>query len=246
MTELETEVAEQEAEEQLEAEENSEVAEVPEAIDAADTTEAVETSEVEEVVEVPVEAQVEARTEWFIIHTYSGYERKVRDSLNSRIEAFKMADEVLEVLIPTETVVEMRGSKRVESTRMFFPGYVLVKLATNERGDISDKSWHLIKSTPKVTSFVGGQKPTPLTPEEVDQIVHHVAVAAEKPKPKFTFSRGETVRITNGPFTSFTGTVEEVNIDKSMLKVMVTIFGRATPVELGFLEVEKLTFTEEN
>lgn len=249
MTELETEVAEQEAEEQLETEENSEVAEVPEvpeAIDAADTTEAVETSEVEEVVEVPVEAQVEARTEWFIIHTYSGYERKVRDSLNSRIEAFKMADEVLEVLIPTETVVEMRGSKRVESTRMFFPGYVLVKLATNERGDISDKSWHLIKSTPKVTSFVGGQKPTPLTPEEVDQIVHHVAVAAEKPKPKFTFSRGETVRITNGPFTSFTGTVEEVNIDKSMLKVMVTIFGRATPVELGFLEVEKLTFTEEN
>lgn len=246
MTELETEVAEQEAEEQLETEENSEVAEVPEAIDAADTTEAVETSEVEEVVEVPVEAQVETRTEWFIIHTYSGYERKVRDSLNSRIEAFKMADEVLEVLIPTETVVEMRGSKRVESTRMFFPGYVLVKLATNERGDISDKSWHLIKSTPKVTSFVGGQKPTPLTPEEVDQIVHHVAVAAEKPKPKFTFSRGETVRITNGPFTSFTGTVEEVNIDKSMLKVMVTIFGRATPVELGFLEVEKLTFTEEN
>ena len=240
MTELETEVAEQEAEEQLETEEISEVVEVPEAI------EAVETSEVEEVVEVPVEAQVEARTEWFIIHTYSGYERKVRDSLNSRIEAFKMADEVLEVLIPTETVVEMRGSKRVESTRMFFPGYVLVKLATNERGDISDKSWHLIKSTPKVTSFVGGQKPTPLTPEEVDQIVHHVAVAAEKPKPKFTFSRGETVRITNGPFTSFTGTVEEVNIDKSMLKVMVTIFGRATPVELGFLEVEKLTFTEEN
>ena len=245
MTELETQ------EEELETEEISEVAEIPEAVEADDTTESVETSEVDEVVtevvdEVPAEAQVEQRTEWFIIHTYSGYERKVRDSLNSRIEAFKMADEVLEVLIPTETVVEMRGSKRVESTRMFFPGYVLVKLATNERGDISDKSWHLIKSTPKVTSFVGGQKPTPLTPEEVDQIVHHVAVAAEKPKPKFTFSRGETVRITNGPFTSFTGTVEEVNIDKSMLKVMVTIFGRATPVELGFLEVEKLTFTEES
>lgn len=194
----------------------------------------------------PAEVQPEARTEWFIIHTYSGYERKVRESLNTRIEAFGMADEVLEVLIPTETVVEMRGSKRVESTRMFFPGYVLVKLLTNERGDITDKAWHLIKSTPKVTSFVGGQKPTPLTPEEVDQIVHHVAVAAEKPKPKFTFSRGETVRITNGPFTSFTGTVEDVNIDKSMLKVMVTIFGRATPVELGFLEVEKMTFTEES
>jgi transcription termination/antitermination protein NusG len=192
------------------------------------------------------EPQAEVRTEWFIIHTYSGYERKVRDSLNTRIEAFGMVDEILEVLIPTETVVEMRGSKRVESTRMFFPGYVLVKLVTNERGEISDKAWHLIKSTPKVTSFVGGQKPTPLTPEEVDQIIHHVEVAAEKPKPKFTFARGETVRITNGPFTSFTGTVEEVNLDKSMLKVMVTIFGRATPVELGFLEVEKLTFTEDS
>jgi len=183
--------------------------------------------------------------QWFIIHTYSGYERKVRDSLNSRISAFGMQEEISEVLIPTETVVEMRGSKRVESTRMFFPGYVLVQIECNEKGEISDKAWHLIKSTPKVTSFVGGQKPTPLTPEEVDQIVHHVAVAAEKPKPKFMFERGETVRITNGPFTSFTGTVEEVNPDKNMLKVMVTIFGRATPVELGFLEVEKLSFSDE-
>ena len=183
--------------------------------------------------------------QWFIIHTYSGYERKVRDSLLSRIQAFGMQDEVLEVKIPTETVVEMRGSKRVESTRMFFPGYVLVEIECNEKGDISDKAWHLIKSTPKVTSFVGGQKPTPLTEEEAEQIFHHAAVAAEKPKPKFTFERGETVRITNGPFTSFTGTVEEINTDKNMLKVMVTIFGRATPVELGFLEVEKLSFSDE-
>jgi transcriptional antiterminator NusG len=120
-----------------------------------------------------------------------------------------------------------------------------VEIECNDKGEISDKAWHLIKSTPKVTSFVGGQKPTPLTPEEVDQIVHHVAVAAEKPKPKFTFERGETVRITHGPFTSFMGTVEEVNHDKSMLKVSVTIFGRATPVELGFLEVEKVSFAEE-
>ncbi|MBX3276798.1 MAG: transcription termination/antitermination protein NusG [Acidobacteria bacterium] len=183
--------------------------------------------------------------QWFIIHTYSGYERKVRDSLNSRIQAFGMQDEITQVLIPTETVVEMRGSKRVESTRMFFPGYVLVEIECTEKGDISDRAWHLIKSTPKVTSFVGGHKPTPLSPEEVDQIVHHVAVAAEKPKPKFTFARGETVRITNGPFTSFMGTVEEVNPDKNMLKVSVTIFGRATPVELGFLEVEKVSFSDE-
>ena len=183
--------------------------------------------------------------QWYIIHTYSGYERKVRDSLNTRIQAFGMQDEVTQVLIPTETVVEMRGSKRVESTRMFFPGYVLVEIKCTEKGEISDKTWHLIKSTPKVTSFVGGQKPTPLTPEEVDQIVHHVQVASEKPKPKFTFERGETVRINHGPFTSFMGTVEEVNSDKNMLKVMVTIFGRATPVELGFLEVEKVSFAEE-
>jgi transcriptional antiterminator NusG len=184
--------------------------------------------------------------QWFIIHTYSGYERKVRESLNTRIQAFGMQEEVTQVLIPTETVVEMRGSKRVESTRMFFPGYVLIEIECDEKGEISDKTWHLIKSTPKVTSFVGGQKPTPLTPEEVDQIVHHVAVAAEKPKPKFTFERGETVRITQGPFTSFIGTVEEVNPDKNMLKVNVTIFGRATPVELGFLEVEKVSFSEES
>jgi transcriptional antiterminator NusG len=102
--------------------------------------------------------------QWYIIHTYSGYERKVRDSLNTRIQAFGMQDEITQVLIPTETVVEMRGSKRVESTRMFFPGYVLVEIECTEKGEISDKAWHLIKSTPKVTSFVGGQKPTPLTP----------------------------------------------------------------------------------
>jgi len=120
-----------------------------------------------------------------------------------------------------------------------------VEIECGESGDISDKSWHLIKSTPKVTSFVGGQKPTPLSQEEVDQIVHHVETAAEKPKPKFTFERGETVRITHGPFTSFMGTVEEINGDKNILKVNVTIFGRATPVELGFLEVEKVSFAEE-
>ena len=184
--------------------------------------------------------------QWFIIHTYSGYERKVRDSLQTRIQAFNMGEEVTQVLIPTETVVEMKGAKRVESSRMIFPGYVLVEIECNEKGDLSDPAWHLIKSTPKVTSFVGGQKPTPLTTEEVDQIVHHVAVAAEKPKPKFTFEKGETIRINNGPFTTFMGTVEDINTEKSMLKVMVTIFGRATPVELGFLEVEKVSFAEDN
>ncbi|HXG68284.1 MAG TPA: transcription termination/antitermination protein NusG [Blastocatellia bacterium] len=182
---------------------------------------------------------------WFIIHTYSGYEKKVRESLLSRVQAYDMADQIRQVLVPTETVVEMRGSKRVETSRMFFPGYVLVEIETDEKGDVSEKVWHLIKSTPKVTGFVGGQKPTPLTPEEVDQIVHHVREAEVKPKPKHTFTHGEQVRILSGPFSGFTGQVDEINPDKGVLKVMVTIFGRSTPVELSFLEVEKLTFTED-
>jgi transcriptional antiterminator NusG len=182
---------------------------------------------------------------WFIIHTYSGYEKKVRESLLSRIQAYGLSDEITQVLVPTETVVEMRGSKRVETSRMFFPGYVLVEIETDDKGEVSEKIWHTIKSTPKVTGFVGGQKPTPLTAEEVDQIVHHVTEAAEKPKPKHTFSHGEHVRILSGPFNGFTGQVEEINPDKGVLKVMVTIFGRSTPVELNFLDVEKLTFSEE-
>lgn len=182
---------------------------------------------------------------WFIIHTYSGFERKVKESLESRIKAYSMEDEIVSVLVPEEPVVEFRGNKRVETKRLIFPGYVLVEIECDEKGEMSDKAWHMVKSTPKVTSFVGGQKPTPLTDAEVDQIVHHVTEAAEKPKPKFSFSHGESVRIIDGPFSSFTGVVEEVNIDKSTLKVMVTIFGRATPVELDFLQVEKLTFSEE-
>ena len=177
---------------------------------------------------------------WFIIHTYSGYEKKVRESLLSRIQAYGLQDEISQVLVPTETVVEMRGSKRVETSRMFFPGYVLVEIETDDKGDVTEKIWHTIKSTPKVTGFVGGQKPTPLTPDEVDQIVHHVTEAAEKPKPKHTFTHGEHVRILSGPFSGFTGQVEEINPDKGVLKVMVTIFGRATPVELEFGQVEKV------
>jgi transcriptional antiterminator NusG len=182
---------------------------------------------------------------WFIIHTYSGYEKKVRDGLVSRIKAYGMDDEITQVLVPIETVVEMRGNKRVETSRMFFPGYVLVEMETDDTGEISERAWHLVKGTPKVTGFVGGQKPTPLTPDEVNQILHHEAEAKEKPKPKFIFTQGETVRIVSGPFSGFTGVVEEVNMDKSTLKVMVTIFGRTTPVELDFLGVEKLTFSDE-
>ncbi len=183
--------------------------------------------------------------QWFILHTYSGHEKKVRDGLEARIRDMDLQDQITKVLVPTETVVEMRGNKRIESARMFYPGYVLVQIDCDERGHIPDHVFHLIKSTPKVTGFVGGHSPTPLTPQEVDQIVNQQAEAAEKPKPKFSYAAGETVRIKSGPFQSFTGKVEEVNEDKSTLKVTVTIFGRSTPVELNFLDVEKVTFAED-
>ena len=183
--------------------------------------------------------------QWYFIHTYSGHENKVLESLNARIRDMELGEQITEVLLPKETVVEMRGNKRIESSRMFYPGYVLVQIECDERGHIPDNVFHLIKATPKVTGFVGGQTPTPLTPQEVDQIVHNVTEAAEKPKPKFTYASGETVRIKSGPFASFTGKVEDINADKSTLKVVVTIFGRSTPVELNFLDVEKVTFTED-
>jgi transcriptional antiterminator NusG len=183
--------------------------------------------------------------QWYFIHTYSGHENKVVESLGARIRDMELGDQITEVLLPKETVVEMRGNKRIESSRMFYPGYVLVEIECDEKGKIPDNVFHAIKSTPKVTGFLGGKQPTPLTQEEVDQIVHNIEVATEKPKPKFTYEIGEVVRIKSGPFASFTGKVEEVNEEKTTLKVTVTIFGRSTPVELSFLDVEKVTFAEE-
>jgi transcriptional antiterminator NusG len=173
--------------------------------------------------------------QWYIVHTYSGFENKVAESLAQRVQAYELQNEIGEVLIPTENVLEMRAGREVVTSKRFFPGYILVEM------NMSDHTWHVVKNTPKVTGFVGaGVKPTPLTREEVDQILHQVTVAAEKPKPKYMFDKGDQVRINEGPFTNFSGTVDEVNLDKSTLKVMVTIFGRATPVELDFLQVEKL------
>ncbi len=183
--------------------------------------------------------------QWYFIHTYSGHENKVLESLNARIRDMELGEQITEVLLPKETVVEMRGSKRIETQRMFYPGYVLVEIECNEQSKIPDNVFHAIKSTPKVTGFLGGKNPTPLTQLEVDQIVHNIEVATEKPKPKFSYAIEEVVRIKSGPFASFTGKVEEVNEEKATLKVTVTIFGRATPVELSFLDVEKVTFAEE-
>lgn len=173
--------------------------------------------------------------QWYIVHTYSGFERKVAESLAQRVQAYGLGDEIGEVLIPTENVEEIRGGRRVVTSKRFFPGYILVEM------EMSDNAWHVVKNTPKVTGFVGaGSKPTPLTREEVDQILTQVSEAAEKPKPKYSFEKGDQVRINEGPFSSFNGVVDDVNPDRSTLKVMVTIFGRATPVELDFLQVEKL------
>ena len=181
------------------------------------------------------ETKLTSEKQWFIVHTYSGFEAKVKESLEQRAEAMDMAEVIEEVLIPTEEVVEVREGKKTRSTRKFFPGYVLVKMA------MSDEAWHVVRNTPKVTGFVGtGNRPVPLTEAEVARIVTQISVAAEKPKPKLEFGIGESVRIVDGPFSNFTGQVEEVNEDRSTLKVMVTIFGRATPVELEFLQVEKL------
>ena len=173
--------------------------------------------------------------QWYIVHTYSGFENKVSESLQQRVQAYGLQQDIGDVLVPTEDVVEMRGGKKVVSTKRFFPGYILVEM------NMSDDAWHVVKNTPKVTGFVGaGSKPTPLTKEEVDHILHQVTVAAEQTKPKYTFDKGDQVRINEGPFTSFNGVVDDVNVDRNTLKVMVTIFCRATPVELDFLQVEKL------
>ena len=172
---------------------------------------------------------------WYIIHSYSGFERKVKESLETRIQAFGLQEKIGRVLIPTEPVTEIRGGKKYTTERMFYPGYVLVEM------DMDDHVWHVVKSTPRVTGFVGtGQQPTPLSAEEVNQIVYRVAESKEKPKLKVKFEKNESVRITEGPFASFTGVVDEVNEDRETLKVMVTIFGRSTPVELEFGQVEKV------
>jgi len=182
--------------------------------------------------------------QWYIVHTYSGFEKKVAESLAQRVQAYGLQEEIGEILIPTEDVVEMRGGKKVVSSKRFFPGYILVEIETEEGPDgkkIPDPTWHLVKNTPKVTGFVGsGNRPVPLSQDEADQIFNQVKESIEKPKPKYTFDRGESVRIIDGPFSNFQGVVEEVNLDRNTLKVMVTIFGRSTPVELDFLQVEKL------
>jgi len=172
---------------------------------------------------------------WYVVHAYSGFEKSVMRNLIERIERAGMKDRFGEILVPVEEVVEMKGGQKKTAERKFFPGYVLVQM------EMDDDTWHLVKSTPKVTGFVGGTatKPAPISEKEVQSIMDQMREGVEKPRPKVLFEVGESVRVIDGPFTDFNGNVEEVNYDKSKLRVSVMIFGRATPVELGFGQVEK-------
>jgi transcriptional antiterminator NusG len=218
------EAAEREGDEYSEAAEPAGEAQPPEAA-----------SEAPAPAEQPAGYDESSPKKWFIIHTYSGFENKVAESLRTRADAFGFADKIGQILIPTEEVVELRNGKKVSSKRLVYPGYVLVEMEMN------DQLWHEVKNTPRVTGFVGGgTSPVPLSADEVNQILYRQQSSAERPRPKMTFEKNDSVRIVDGPFANFSGKVDEVNAERGTLRVMVTIFGRATPVELEFLQVEKV------
>jgi len=177
----------------------------------------------------------DTKKKWYVVHTYSGYEEKVKKSILERLKAQGFQDKVGEILVPTEQVVEVKGGKRKVSARKFFPGYLLIEMELNR------ETWYTVKNTPRVTGFLGSeQEPSPLPESEVAVILEQAREQPDKPKPKFTFEKGEKVRVLEGPFTNFTGVIGEVNEERGKLRLMVSIFGRATPVELEFLQVEKI------
>ncbi len=185
---------------------------------------------------VAVPAAVPSNKRWYVVHAYSGMEKAVERNLRERIDRSEMQDKFGRILVPMEEVVELKNGKKSVSERRFFPGYVLVEM------EMGDDTWHLVKHTSKVTGFVGGAKnrPSPISEAEVLKIVHQMQEGVEKPRPKVQWVVGELVRIKEGPFTDFNGAIEDVNYDKSKVRVAVTIFGRATPVELDFAQVEKV------
>ena len=176
-----------------------------------------------------------ASMRWYVVHVYSGFENKVAETIKEQAEKKKLADKIEEVLVPVEEVIEVKNGEKVALQRKFFPGYVLVKM------ELTDEAWHLIRDTPKVSDFLGSKgRPSPVSQAEVDRIVKQVKEGVDRPKATISFEIGESVRVCDGPFTSFTGLVEEVDEEKARLKVSVSIFGRATPVELEYTQVEKV------
>jgi len=172
---------------------------------------------------------------WYIVHVYSGFENKVKMALEERIVSFSQADKFGEILVPTEEIVELVKGKRKTSSRKFYPGYILVQM------ELNNETWHVVNNTDKVSGFLGGrEKPTPISDEEAAQILNRMEAGKLAPKPKYLFEAGDDVRVIDGPFTNFNGTVEDVNPDKGKIKVLVSIFGRSTPVELEFVQVAKL------
>jgi len=180
-------------------------------------------------------ASDEQKISWYVIRAYSGFESFVMRELKARIKREKLEEKFGDIIVPTEEVVEMRAGKKIKSSRKFFPGYVLVQMV------LDDETWHLTKNTPRVLGFIGGSgdAPSPITDQEVAAILHRVEEGVSKPKPKILFEPGEVIRVTDGPFTNFSGVIEKVNYEKSRMRVAVLIFGRSTPVELEFAQVEK-------
>jgi transcriptional antiterminator NusG len=173
--------------------------------------------------------------QWFVVHTYSGFENKVKEAIESRAKIFGMSERITRVLVPTEKVVEVRNKQKRETEQKFFPGYVLVEM------DLTDDTWHLVRSTPKVTGFVGsGNKPVALPHDQVDDILRQMEAGAEKPKPKSVFARGDKVRVIDGPFVNFQGVVDDMNPERGRMKVVVPVFGRPTSVELEYYQVERI------
>ena len=170
---------------------------------------------------------------WYVVHTYSGHENKARLSLQERVKQLTMESSFGDILIPTESVLEMKSGQKRTSTRKFYPGYMFVQM------DLNEQTYHLVKNTPKITGFLGGTNPLPVPEREIEAIHTQVSVGTVKPKPRISFEEGENVRVTEGPFANFAGIVEEVKAEKQKLRVLVSIFGRATPVELDFSQVEK-------
>lgn len=171
---------------------------------------------------------------WYVVHTYSGYEGKVKSNMEERLKSSAMEGKVSQILVPTEDVVEVKGGKKKISTRKYFPGYIMIEM------EMDDDIWYVIKNTPKVTGFLGGTMPTPLDEEEINRLLEQLKGEAAKPKPKFIFEKGEKVMVVDGPFANFAGVIDEMNADKGKVRVMVTIFGRSTPVELEFSQIERV------